>query len=712
MEDESSPTTAAITVDYGPEAIVTDEDEDKDREKGEEEEGENDSPLCSSFYTKATDVNLRTQLMSHQDQALAWMRVRERVADTQNGGGILADDMGLGKTLDCIALMVDSLRNCRRLGEGSKPGSMVFPMINLVVVPFSLLPQWREEILQHTDAPDSAVLTYHGSNRRDSLNRFINRGRGFVVLTTYEVIRQEYSEEMKRRTDKDAPRGRRKGTIPSDPSPLFVHTWYRIFLDEAHRIRTNSNVTTKAVCFLLSRRRWCITGTPFNNKIDDLITLCRFIGIAPYNSTHWWNVHGADHRVLAAWVETYVLNRTKDILNLPPQDSLVVTVEFEREEQVFYSRVFSDALRQYMRFKNTHGSKRFKMFGTVLSWLIRLRQVCDHPLLMLGRAWTRPYADKSSAGEFHAKEVCCLCKESADDVGYLKDLECGHYVCQFCTMKDVRCSSCEQLSLWLGEEIVTEETNSSQTRYSLRNRREPRTVRVRRYRINSKCRAIIDFCKERLGRDESNKIVIFSQWTGFLDLLENFFGQEGLNFLRYDGDIAKADARNSVIREFRTPESGRIILCSLQCGGLGLNLTVANIAILADSWYNPFLEKQAVDRVHRIGQTKPVEVVRFIVNRSIEMDVSRIQERKKATAGNILSGVGMSAPTRRDLGDVASGISEMDVHEIFRKASNAVTVRKNVVKAPDPSPKRARDPDDRETAAKKRKSALAHFIKC
>ncbi|EXJ55908.1 hypothetical protein A1O7_08839 [Cladophialophora yegresii CBS 114405] len=140
------------------------------------------------------------------------------------------------------------------------------------------------------------------------------------------------------------------------------------------------------------------------------------------------------------------------------------------------------------------------------------------------------------------------------------------------------------------------------------------------------------------------KSVVFSQFTSFLDLIAPQLTKHGFAYLRFDGTMSQK-VRAQVIRAFNAenasdPKAPRILLLSLRAGGVGLNLTAANRCYMMDPWWSFAVEAQAIDRVHRMGQTQKVEVVRFVTKESIEGRMLRVQERKMAVAGSL--GVGHS----------------------------------------------------------------------
>ena len=150
--------------------------------------------------------------------------------------------------------------------------------------------------------------------------------------------------------------------------------------------------------------------------------------------------------------------------------------------------------------------------------------------------------------------------------------------------------------------------------------------------------------KHLVALPRNTRSVVFSQFTSFLDLISPQLQRHNIHHLRFDGTMSQK-VRASVLRAFNAenasdPSAPRVLLLSLRAGGVGLNLTVANRVFMMDPWWSFAVEAQAIDRVHRMGQSQSVEVIRFVVQGSIEERMLRVQERKMVVAGTL--GVGQS----------------------------------------------------------------------
>lgn len=134
---------------------------------------------------------------------------------------------------------------------------------------------------------------------------------------------------------------------------------------------------------------------------------------------------------------------------------------------------------------------------------------------------------------------------------------------------------------------------------------------------------------------EGHKALVFSQFNGVLDMLARWLSEQRAGFVRLDGSVP-AQQRKTRIVEFQENPHISVFLLSLKAGGVALNLTAADYVVIFDPWWNPAAEAQAVDRAHRIGQTKKVLVYRFIIRNSIEEKMRRLQERKKDLASQLI----------------------------------------------------------------------------
>ena len=123
---------------------------------------------------------------------------------------------------------------------------------------------------------------------------------------------------------------------------------------------------------------------------------------------------------------------------------------------------------------------------------------------------------------------------------------------------------------------------------------------------------------------------MFSQFTSLLDLIEvPINAKEGWHYTRFDGSMS-ANERNDAVQLFTKDPRYKIMLVSLKAGNAGLNLTAANQVVILDPFWNPYIEEQAIDRAHRIGQRRTVHIHRVLVEETVEDRIIELQEKKRA----------------------------------------------------------------------------------
>src|SRR5699024_1853150 len=149
---------------------------------------------------------------------------------------------------------------------------------------------------------------------------------------------------------------------------------------------------------------------------------------------------------------------------------------------------------------------------------------------------------------------------------------------------------------------------------------------------SSKLERLLEFVSDALA--SGRRIVIFSQFTKMLALIRQALDQEEESYFYLDGSTKSADRLNLTTR-FNEGEKN-LFLISLKAGGTGLNLTGGDTVILYDSWWNPAIEEQAADRVHRFGQKKNVQVIRMIAQGTIEEGINELQDQKRELIDNVI----------------------------------------------------------------------------
>jgi SNF2 family DNA or RNA helicase len=148
---------------------------------------------------------------------------------------------------------------------------------------------------------------------------------------------------------------------------------------------------------------------------------------------------------------------------------------------------------------------------------------------------------------------------------------------------------------------------------------------------SAKLNALLDILEPLM--DEGHKVLVFSQFTGMLDLIRREIASRHWRQFLLTG---QTENRGPLVAEFQSCEGAAVFLISLRAGGFGLNLTSASYVVLFDPWWNPAVENQAIDRTHRIGQVNKVIAYRLLVKNSIEEKIRFLQRQKSHLAADIL----------------------------------------------------------------------------
>ncbi|GAX85084.1 hypothetical protein CEUSTIGMA_g12504.t1 [Chlamydomonas eustigma] len=621
------------------------------------------------------------------------------------GGAILADEMGLGKTAQTISF----LGVLRTLCNVKSP--------HLIICPASLIQNWAREfrqwcpgmriILYHGKDRDSV---------RQALQRWRKRVRlaykegtitelppGMTIHEDDEVLdeaadAQRYDDEFDEAPDygdeeeeelqdpawdDSRPVGglvlpgetsgeaafdimittytlfEREGGYKHDRSFLQKWKWSYLVADEAHALKNRSSIRTRklrklAVC---CENRILLTGTPLQNSLEELRALLEFLMPSLFiepgheNEDDTVSMKKLDEDEQAARVDRYkallapfILRRLKSEVatQLVPKKHIVEEVEMTPAQSKLYKAAVESMRREVAAAttvvttaKPRGRPKKVQSSGAaaagpetnllvaklgsqrVNNIFTHLRKVAQHPLLVRN-IYTDAQVDKMA------------------DIASSHGLFSGN--CTFDRVqKELLSYSDHQLhvfsSTWpafMSEFILDSSALMS----------------------SAKVRSLDELLPRLFA--QGSKVLLFSQWTMTLDLLEWYMNLKGFSYVRLDGSTQVED-RLSIVDKFNDPSKGVFVfLLSTRAGGQGLNLTGADVVVLHDVDFNPQVDRQAEDRCHRLGQTKPVTVYRMVTKSTVDQNVLSIAERKLALDAAVLNDVTITG------GDEESGAAEVD----------------------------------------------------
>ncbi|MFM8784002.1 MAG: DEAD/DEAH box helicase [Phycisphaerales bacterium] len=486
-------------------------------------------------------------LRPYQRAGVSWLSFLERYGM----GACLADDMGLGKTIQLIAL----LQSERQVAtEGDRVGP------TLLVAPMSVLGNWHRELTRF--APELSVHLHHGLERPQG-DRFLHlTQRSDVVITTYALVTR-------------------------DKELLNQVEWRRVVLDEAQHIKNPPTKQTAAIRALRTRFRIALTGTPVENRLSELWSIMEFCCPGYLGTQADFRKRFAlpverhrDKRQaerLRQLVRPFILRRLKTDPNVISDLPLLVEtrqqIPLTPEQASLYEQVVNDMLK---RVDQAEGIRRR---GLVLSALVKLKQICNHPAHFLreGMAPAAPVEDEADG-----------------------------------TPEGESAEAAPRIVVPKG--IVRADRLSARSGKSIR---------------------LLEMLEELVAAGD--RALIFTQYRQMGHLLVQMIRQDlDVEALFLHGGTPQAK-REQLVQRFQSEDpAAPIFVLSLKAGGVGLNLTAANHVFHYDRWWNPAVENQATDRAFRIGQLRTVNVHKMITVGTLEERIDQMIEQKTELASQII----------------------------------------------------------------------------
>ncbi len=486
-------------------------------------------------------AGFRGELRPYQVKGLSWLSFLDRMGL----GPCLADDMGLGKTIQLLAML---LHERERAGERA---SEIGP--TLLVVPMSIVGNWTREAQRF--APSLRVLVHHGPERLSGESLLHRAMQSDLVVTTYALAHR-------------------------DRESIEKIAWWRIVLDEAQNIKNASAKQSKALRELEAPRRTVLTGTPLENRLSELWSIMDFCnpgllgGPSEFRRSFALPIeryHDKEKsRQLRSLVKPFLLRRLKT-------DPSVISDLPEKVETKEYCRLSAEQVSLYeecvkMMLGEVERAEGIRRRGIVLTTLIRLKQICNHPAQLAEGALAR--LSGAAAGGASAPvepEV-----ESESEL-----------------------------------EVPADAARSG------------------------KCIRIIEMLDEVLASGEKALVFTQFRRMGSMlaGMLRKSFDREVL-FLH--GGVPQRQREQMIEQFQNGGDRSPIFILSLKAGGVGLNLTAASHVFHFDRWWNPAVENQATDRAFRIGQTRAVSVHKFIVTGTLEERIDQMIESKIALAEDVI----------------------------------------------------------------------------
>ncbi|KAL0446670.1 UNVERIFIED_CONTAM: protein CHROMATIN REMODELING 19 [Sesamum latifolium] len=384
-----------------------------------------------------------------------------------------------------------------------------------------------------------------------------------------------------------------------------IRHWKKcVLMDEAHALKDKNSYRWKNLMSVArnARQRLMLTGTPLQNDLHELWSLLEFMmpDLFETGDIDLKKLLNAEDRDLICRMKSilgpFILRRLKsDVMQLVPKIQKVEYVYMAKQQEDAYKEAIENyrAISQARIMKSSetcpHNVASILPRRQISNYFLEFRKIANHPLLV-----RRIYTDDDVvrfAKMLHPKGVFgfeCTLERVIEELKSYNDF------------------SIHRLLLYYGDAdtgILSDE----------------------HVMVSAKCRALAELLPV-LNRSGS-RVLIFSQWTSMLDILEWTLDVIGVTYRRLDGSTQVTE-RQTIVDSFNKDTSIFACLLSTRAGGQGLNLTGADTVIIHDMDFNPQIDRQAEDRCHRIGQTKPVTVYRLVTKDTVDENIYEIAKRK------------------------------------------------------------------------------------
>ncbi|KAK6465367.1 transcriptional accessory protein [Scheffersomyces coipomensis] len=528
-------------------------------------------------------VTIRATLRKYQQEGVNWLAFLNKY----HLHGILCDDMGLGKTLQTICIV--SSDHYLRAENYKEAQAVEFRRLpSLVVCPPSLTGHWEQELNQY--APFLKVLVYAGGpSVRVPLRSQIPEVD--IVVTSYDVCR-------------------------NDVEFVSGYDYNYCVLDEGHIIKNAASKLTKSVKRIRAEHRLILSGTPIQNNVLELWSLFDFLMpgflgtekifhekfakpiAASRNSKTSSKEQEAGALALEALhkqVLPFMLRRLKeDVLSdLPPkiiQDYYCELSELQRKLYKDFAKSQKSSVEEDISKDGNEKEAKTHVFQA----LQYMRKLCNHPALVV------------SPNHPKIAEVMQYLQTQKSDI---RDIE-----------HSPKLLSLKTLLLECGIGVQDSSDYSSGVKYRSKKQQQQQLISSE-------------------GVISAHRALIFCQLKDMLDIVENDLLKKYLpsvTYMRLDGSTDPRD-RQSIVRKFNEDPSIDVLLLTTKVGGLGLNLTGADTVIFVEHDWNPMTDLQAMDRAHRLGQKKVVNVYRLITKDTLEEKIMGLQKFKMNIANTIVN---------------------------------------------------------------------------
>lgn len=415
----------------------------------------------------------------------------------------------------------------------------------------------------------------------------------------------------------------------------------------AHHIRTRKSQTFEAACELQAWYRWCLTGTPIHNCVDDFAALLSFIRVplfANKKTFDFWittpirekSSYGLQR--LSLLIKNTCLRRTKKSTELsdqlPNRREETVWVELlprDRDLHNFFYKEAAKIASGFYRHKTENSTSNYPT-SNILKLIHFLRLICNHGEKLLPPSAVGTWkASEGNAFDWQTiqdfQQSCEICdleiSDSEDQSVMSLDMSFPQVICRACLASTGKIEHRNRLTiLTRSMSIPSGDTGES---YS--------TSKIQTGQHSSKLSALVDnlrqeqSCSDQYNPNQPIKSVVFSSWTKMIGLTQQCLEANGFVCARIDGQLS-LERRTMAMKQFNSDPRCTVMLATIGSAGEGVDFTAANNVHLLEPHWNPMIESQAVNRVHRIGQSREVLITRYMTKDTIETYVQWRQQDK------------------------------------------------------------------------------------
>mgnify|MGYP002384701938 CR=1 FL=1 len=594
----------------------------------------------------------------HQIEAIEWMRKTiEEGKHEEYGikGGILHMSMGLGKTLT-------TLLHCllkRKKGEGP----------TLIVCSKSLMPMWEKDgvkkffeekvrcLCMHKEyvkenlinldyimSFDFIVTTYDFCLSVFNKGNYINSieaqsGKGNFKYNVYQCRNSSnikyptsrlcdlYSNNSKVKKNNTATINKKTGYKINNNNTdedvgyklLYEIQWSHIILDESQRIVNPTTKIYKAMLALCGTNKFCLTGTPIKNSEVDFWSHLMFLGYKEVLLKTDWSCNYVNY-IKMHNLRDIIFSKSMDDtdIKLPPKLDKMILIDFKDK---IYNQIYIDVLDVIKNVYKLCVNKQVD-YICVLSLFTRLRQICLSPYLI------SPQSKRSFS--LDDNDIVDLPKSSPSKSSPSKSPRSPRSPSKFFPSKFFPPKSSPSKSSPSKSCVNTDDFFSQiQIKYG--------HLISNKHLYGYSCPKIIEIAKIIDSTPSDDKIIIYSSFVGFLDLIADFFNdvRPDITHLMIDGSVS-VDHRSSILSSFSSSPV-KCLLMTYKTGSEGLNITCANHVICSDTWWNHVSRDQGVARAWRPGQTKPVTCYTLVIQKTIEQKMLDMCNNKRLLSHKLLS---------------------------------------------------------------------------